>query len=99
MRTPKRAAQDKVDELKARAKDAAVGRAKRAVSAPVTGIVMADCEHCHGRLPKIKMKKYGLGNNKWTCRNHKKCQNRIGWAHKYKRWARHVDYPAGLMDD
>ena len=99
MRTPRQVAADKASELKGRAKDATVGRVQRAVTAPVTGIVMADCEHCHGRLPKIKLKKFGIGNNRWTCKNARACRNRKGWAVTHKRWAKHVDYPEGLMDD
>lgn len=97
---PKKAAQAKVTEVRGKARAATVGKVENAVStvANIPGLG-ATCEHCHATLPKIKLKKYGIGNNKWTCRNHKACQNRIGWAHKYKRWAKRVDYPAGLMDD
>lgn len=96
----KKAAQDKAAEVKGRARAATIGKVENAVSAvsSVPGLG-ATCEHCHVTLPKIKMKKYGLGNNKWTCKNNKACRNRKGWAMEHRRWAKHVDYPAEFLGD
>ena len=97
---PKRAAQAKAAEVKGKARAATIGKVENAVSAVASIPGMgATCEHCHATMPKIKMKKYGIGNNKWCCKNAKACRNRQGWMMKHRRNAKHVDYPAEFMGD
>lgn len=72
---------------------------KRLLSSPLLGPLTATCEHCKITLPKLKMKTYGLGNNKWTCKNARLCRDRKGWMMTHKRNARHVDYPPEFLGD
>lgn len=97
---PKKAAQDKVAEVKGNVRAKTIGKVEKAVgvvsSVPGVG---ATCKHCHATMPKLKMRKVGFDNNQWSCRNNKACQNRKGWAMEHRRWAKHVDYPASMLED
>lgn len=96
---PKRAAQNKIAEVKGKAKEATVGKVQKALAAPIAGIATATCCHCHITLPKIKMRKVGFSNNNWSCRNNKKCADRKGWMHQHSRRGKSVEYPSWLTDD
>lgn len=97
---PKKAAQAKAAEIKGNVRAKTIGRVENVVSAvsSVPGMG-ATCQHCKVTLPKIKMKTYGIGNNKWACKNAKKCRARQGWMLKHKRNAKHVDFPPEFMGD
>ena len=97
---PKKAALAKAAEVKGNVRARTFGRVENVVSA-VSGIpgMGATCEHCKVTLPRVKMKTFGLGNNRWTCKNAKRCRARQGWMMTHRRNAKHVDYPAEFLGD